>query len=246
MQTGVYEAEAAVEADHWWFAGRRKLFASLISSLGLPKEAAILDIGTSTGTNLRLTRDLGFQNVVGLDASDEAVRFCAEKGLGVVKKGDACQLPFPENHFDFILASDIIEHVERDELVLSEICRALKPGCHALITVPTFQSLWGLQDEVSLHLRRYRMRPLLKKVGEAGLTVRCSFYFNYLLFFPIWAARIAMRALGVRFQSEAEVNSRLINRIFTALFLFDVATAPYVRPPFGVSALVLARKQSSG
>ena len=86
MRTGVYEAEAAVEADHWWFAGRRKLFASLISNLGLPKDAAILDIGTSTGTNLRLTRDLGFQNVVGLDASDEAVRFCAEKGLGVVKR----------------------------------------------------------------------------------------------------------------------------------------------------------------
>jgi SAM-dependent methyltransferase len=245
MQTGVYEAEAAVEADHWWFAGRRKLFASLISSLGLPKEAAILDIGTSTGTNLRLTRDLGFQNVVGLDASDEAVRFCAEKGLGVVKKGDACQLPFPANHFDFILASDIIEHVERDDLALAEICRALKPGCHALITVPAFRSLWGLHDEVSGHRRRYRMRPLLKKVGEAGLMVKYDFYFNYLLFFPIWAARRAMRALGVQFQSEAEVNSQLMNRIFTPLFRLDVATAPYLRPPFGVSALVLARKRPS-
>jgi hypothetical protein len=80
MDRATYAAEAAVEADHWWFVGRRLLVAPLIAELGLPPSAAIPDIGASAGTNLRMLRDFGFKHVVGLDQSPEALRFCAEKG----------------------------------------------------------------------------------------------------------------------------------------------------------------------
>src|SRR6185437_15731694 len=88
MDIAAYEIEAEIEGTHWWFAGRRRLFAAEIERVGLDQNAAILDLGTSTGTNLRMLRSHGFSNVQGLDASDEAIRFCLQKGFDTVRKGD--------------------------------------------------------------------------------------------------------------------------------------------------------------
>jgi SAM-dependent methyltransferase len=204
-----------------------------------------LDVGTSTGTNLRLLKELGFDNFVGLDASEDAIAFCASKGLGQVRLGDATRMPFDDMEFSLVLATDIIEHVDDDLAALSEIHRVLRPGGSALITVPAFMSLWGFQDDVSRHKRRYRMSSLLERIRSSGFVSIEAFYFNYVLFSPIWTARQLMKWVKPPIRSENELNSPLINSILTPLFAMDVATAPWLRPPFGVSALVLAERPQS-
>jgi SAM-dependent methyltransferase len=246
MDLAAYAVEAEVEATHWWFVGRRRLFGREIAGLGLSKDAAVLDVGTSTGTNLRMLAELGYRRVVGLDLSDEAIRFCAEKGLGLVRPGDICDLPFEDASLDLVLATDIIEHVEDDGRALSEIARVLVPGGHALITVPAFESLWGLQDEVSHHLRRYRLPSLRGAVRAAGLHPGRCFYFNYLLFGPIWLARQILRVFQIKVSSESQVNTVLLNRLLARIFDFDVRTARWLAPPFGVSIFMLAEKPSKG
>ena len=75
MESAAYAAEAAIEADHWWFVGRRLLFSDVIKGFGLPRDAEILDVGTSTGTNLRLLtspRLLNSQRKCFLDPEDHA------------------------------------------------------------------------------------------------------------------------------------------------------------------------------
>lgn len=242
LQPSVYAADARFQEDHWWYLGRRRLFGELLRGLSLPPAARVLEVGTSAGTNLRMLRDLGFSDVTGLDFSDEAIRLCAENGLGIVQKGDITAMPFADDTFALVLATDIIEHVEDDARALSEIARVLAPGGTALITVPGFPSLWGLQDIVSNHKRRYRMRHLAGRISESGLIIERRFHFNYLLFVPIWAARQVMKVMRHGFRSESEVNTPNLNRILAALFRLDVATAPYLCPPFGVSILALARK----
>jgi SAM-dependent methyltransferase len=240
MDRVAHEAEAAVEATHWWFTGRRALFAQLIRKLGLPASARVLDVGTSTGTNLRMLRDLAFQDVTGLDQSAEAARFCAEKGLGHVQLGDVCALPFDDGSFDLVLATDVIEHVDDDAKALTELCRVLKPSGHLLLTVPTFESLWGLQDEVGQHKRRYVMQDLLARMRAGGFRPVQRFYFNFILFLPILAARKLMRVTRPPVENESELNPGWLNIILTQVFRLDVALAPVLQPPFGVSALVLA------
>lgn len=240
MEATVYEIEARVEETHWWFRGRRRLFAREIMNARISREGRVLDIGTSTGTNLRMLRDLGFHDVTGIDSSDDALRFCASKGMGPVEKGDVCDLPFPSRSFDLVLATDIIEHVDDDSRALREICRVLAPGGRALITVPAFHSLWGPQDELAQHKRRYRLRPLSERIAASGLRPLKGYYFNYLLFAPIWAARWSIQRLGIRLESEAQVNTPALNALLSAVFSFDVMTAPWLRPPFGVSILCLA------
>jgi SAM-dependent methyltransferase len=247
MDIAAYAAEAIVEKDHWWFVGRRQLFSRELARLTLDHHAATLDTGTSTGTNLRMLRDLGFCNVTGLDLNDEAIRFCTEKGLGHVQKGDLNALPFGDQTFELVLATDIIEHVDDDLGALRELNRALKPGGHLLITVPAFASLWGLQDKVSHHKRRYRMRRLKAKVETAGFIVERRYYFNFILFVPIFLARQIIRMAGLddHLKSENEVHSPCINRILLPIFALDTRLAPILRLPFGVSILMLAHKKIS-
>ncbi len=243
MNYATYEVEAQVEATHWWFVGRRKLFSQIIKAFDLPPNINVLDIGTSTGTNLRMLRELGYCNVRGLDLHDEAIRWCADKGLGQVDKGDICSIPSPDSVYDLVMATDIIEHVDDDITALSEIARVLKPNGYAIITVPAFQSLWGLQDEASHHKRRYRQNELLEKLGQADLYAKKSFYFNYLLFAPIWLARQIIRVFRIQLKSENELNSNVINSILTVIFSIDILTARKLKPPFGVSILAVVTKK---
>jgi SAM-dependent methyltransferase len=243
MDYSTYEVEAQVEATHWWFVGRRKLFSQIIKTFDLSPNASVLDIGTSTGTNLRMLRELGYCNVRGLDLHDEAIRWCADKGLGQVDKGDICHIPSSDNICDLVMATDIIEHVDDDITALHEIKRVLNPSGRAIVTVPAFQSLWGLQDIVSHHKRRYRKQELVNKLCQAGLVVDECFYFNYLLFLPIWLARQIIRLLCLKLSSENELNSFFVNKVLSLIFLLDIKTARKIKPPFGVSLLAVVRKK---
>ncbi|MBV8590973.1 MAG: class I SAM-dependent methyltransferase [Acetobacteraceae bacterium] len=207
MDVAAYAIEAAIEADHWWFVGRRWLFSSIINKCDLSRDADVLDVGTSTGANLQLLRDLGFTRITGLDQSALAIQFCAGRGFGQVRLGDVCALPFPDASFDLVLATDIIEHVDDDLRGLQELRRVLKPGGCLLLTVPTFSMLWGLQDEVSHHKRRYRLGQLLKRLEAANLSSQQYFYFNYVLFMPILVSRRLMRLFKIRVGTENEINT---------------------------------------
>lgn len=246
MEYATYAAEAAAEEIHWWFVGRRVLFRRLLERHAPDRAARVLDVGTSTGTNLRLLVEMGYRDVTGLDPSEDAIRFCAGKGLPPVRQGSITEMPFEADSFDVVLATDVVEHVDEDLLAVAEVARVLRPGGTVLFTVPAFQSLWGLQDEVSHHKRRYRRAGFRKLVDAAALETKTQFYFNYILFLPIWLARRLLPFLAPDAKSETELNPALLNAVLGPVMRFDVATAPALRPPAGVSYLLLARKPAAG
>jgi ubiquinone/menaquinone biosynthesis C-methylase UbiE len=240
VERRVYEIEAEVEARHWWFSGRRLLFAREIERAGKP--SSLLDIGVGSGSNLRMFRDrFEIPVVIGVDPNVDVIEICRANGL-VVEYGDVLALPFPNRSFDAVVATDVIEHVEDDATALGEVFRVLRPGGFVLLTVPAFTSLWGLQDVVARHYRRYRLGELKRLVLSAGFAIERAYYFNYLLFVPIFIARWAIRVLKISLDSENEVNSHQLNAMLSLLFRLDINTAGKLHPPFGVSALVVARK----
>jgi hypothetical protein len=68
------------------------------------------------------------------------------------------------------------------------------------------------------------------------------FYFNYILFPPILATRYLMRILNVKATTEGELDTEWLNRMLMPQFRLDVRTAAWLRPPIGVSALVVATR----
>ncbi|MEN8236173.1 MAG: class I SAM-dependent methyltransferase [Pseudomonadota bacterium] len=244
MDARTYEIESQLESYHWWFVTRRDMFTRYIQKLNLKQNASILDVGTSSGTNLRMLKAMGFTHFKGIDISPLAAQIAKDKGLGKVDIGNICKLPYPKSHFDLILATDIIEHVDDDLLALQELQRVLKSNGTILLTVPAFPSLWGLQDIVSHHKRRYRKAQLIAKFKAANLHPRTLYHFNYLLFIPIWLMRQIIK-IGQpnNLKSENEINAPWINAILKRIFKLDTWSAPLLRPPFGVSIFTLLSKE---
>lgn len=161
MDATNFAVEAQVEECHWWFAGRRALFGRELAGAGLNSKCRVLDVGTGTGGNLRMLRNLQVPDVTGLDSNDLAIAYCKSKGLGAVRRGDICALPFADRTFDFVLATDVIEHVDDDSAALGELARVLRPGGKVLIAVPAFESLMGAAG---------RCRPSQTALSAATLT----------------------------------------------------------------------------
>lgn len=199
----------------------------------------ILDVGCGTGGNLKMLAAFG--KAEGVDISQDAVDFCHERGLDSVKLGAAEQLPYEDNAFDIITALDVIEHLDDDVGGLREIKRVLKPDGRVLLFVPAFMFLWGVQDDVSNHRRRYTMSSLIKAVKEAGFAVEWSSYANFSFFVPVLAVRSVMRWLGLRTETEYGINISPLNGVFAELFAAERLVFKNAKLPFGVSAVCIAR-----
>ena len=56
-----------------------------------------------------------------------------------VVKGDAYSLASPDNEFDVVLMTDVIEHLTRPELAVSEAARVMAPNGRVLVTTPQWR-----------------------------------------------------------------------------------------------------------
>ncbi|MBN2139323.1 MAG: methyltransferase domain-containing protein [Sedimentisphaerales bacterium] len=78
-----------------------------------------------------------------------------------VEVGDLTNLRFPDETFDKVFASEVLEHIPDYNKAISEMARVLKPGGCAVITTPNRHSLYGFDRYVILRglLRRKPVHP---------------------------------------------------------------------------------------
>ena len=248
MQQHTYGIMYEVEGTHWWFVGRRRIIAAFVEEAcrkleqdslqnGRPR---ILDVGCGTGANLELLGNYG--EAEGVDVSPEALAFCRARGLTNVRQGEAEKLPYKDGSFDLVTALDVVEHLDDDVAGLREMRRILRPSGRALLFVPAFMFLWGVQDDVSHHRRRYRLPELRRVLKEAGYEVERATYANLSFFAPILMGRVVMRATGLRPASENNINVSALNGVLGRVLGAESALLRRMNFPFGVSALCLARR----
>jgi len=243
MQAHHYPLVYQVEETHWWYVGRRRIIQSLVEKICTTLNTSnprILDVGCGTGANLKMLATFGAAE--GVDISPQAVDFCRERGLDSVKLGAIEQLPYESGSFEVVTALDVIEHLDDDVAGLREIRRVLSRNGRLLLFVPAFMFLWGVQDDVSNHRRRYTLPNLRSAVEAAGFSIEWSSYANISFFLPVLAVRSVMRWLGLRAATEYGINVSLMNGPFSQLFAAERFILQRGRLPFGVSAVCIARK----
>ena len=236
-----YDIEAKVESFHWWFVVRRKLLRLFLSSIDLPYGCVAMDIGCGVGSNLRILGSAGL-NVIGLDRSFYALSLARKRIKFPLLNGDLNKLPIRPGSVGLIVAMDILEHLDNDVGGIRSFYQALKKEGVLILTVPAFRPLWGIQDEITGHKRRYSRQEIVEKLRREGFEIKKSFYFNFFLFFPIFFSRRLIHALGLKIDSENEVNSPLINFFLKSIFSLELYVLRYFSFPFGVSFFCIAKK----
>lgn len=242
MMQHVYSVFFEQEELHWWYVGRRKIIAGFVKDICAQvtdRRPRILDVGCGTGANLKTLAEFG--EAEGVDVSPDAIEFCRKRGLDNVKLGAAEELPYDDGTFDLVTALDVVEHLDDDVGGLREMRRVLRPGGRALIFVPTFMWLWGVQDEVSHHRRRYTLPELRRAMVEAGFEVERTTYANITFLPPVFLVRTFMRLTRMKVDTEARINIPAFNRIFAWIFGAESTFLRLMNFPIGVSGLCVAR-----
>jgi SAM-dependent methyltransferase len=164
----------------------------------------ILDIGCGSGRHTCAASRLEKVVVIGSDVSLKDVkearnRLAYEQSLGCQGGGywatlvsDITGLPFPEDYFDMVICSEVLEHIPDQKTAIKEITRVLKPGGDLVVSVPRYlpeRICWALSKSYHLatngHIRIYRKKELRALLENSGSTLWAS-HFAHGLHTPYW------------------------------------------------------------
>jgi len=247
MDISLYKDFYNLAMKHWWFVARRKIIFSMIDKY-LPdrEQLEMLDAGCGTGSNLKELEKYG--RAIGIDISEEAVKFCKLRGCkNVHKVNQEGSLFFEDNAFDLITSLDTIEHIDDDCAALAEYYRIIKKGGILLVTVPAYDFLWGPHDEVNEHKRRYIAKELRNKVKKAGFTVKKMTYFDTFLFPFFVLVRMGHRVSKMihgnyKIHSDLKMSSTVINYLLKIIFSLEDPLLKKLNFLYGASLLCVAEK----
>lgn len=75
------------------------------------------------------------------------------------------------NSFDYILACEVLEHIEDDVEALKQWRTWLKGGGYLIVSVPSHPQRWSASDEWAGHFRRYEQQNLRSVLEESGFSI---------------------------------------------------------------------------
>jgi ubiquinone/menaquinone biosynthesis C-methylase UbiE len=123
-----------------FYVAAENLTKKICTIVQIGENQAVLDVGCGFGGTISLlNKQYSNMNLTGLNIDGrQLIRAKNQVTAGSTNRinfveGDACKLPFPDNHFDKILAVECIFHFPDRKSFFQEVCRVLKPGgCMAL------------------------------------------------------------------------------------------------------------------
>ncbi len=155
----------------------------------------VLDCACGRGFYLNMFRYVSGCKLVGLELDTEIIRK-AQRNVGhlpdlLLTNANIYRLPYPDDTFDAVILSEILEHIDHDVDGLREVRRVLKPGGVIAITVPnanypfwwdpinrTLENVFGthiqngpLAGIWANHVRLYTREQLRESVLAAGLVI---------------------------------------------------------------------------
>ena len=210
----------ALESTHFWYRARKMQLS--IWFQGLKKSnLQVLDLGSATGGNTLHIASLG-HIVTSAEFSDIGIQIQRSKGIQVVQ-ADARKLPFEDESFDVVICLDVMEHIEEDFLVISEISRVLRSGGRFLISVPEDPKLWSSHDVSVNHVRRYTRNSLLNILEYTNLKVT-----------NLWSTLFLLRPVVVvarKFNNGSSLKriNPLLNMIFFLICILEFKIPKFSR-----------------
>jgi SAM-dependent methyltransferase len=106
----------------------------------------LLDVGCGNGLFTIYAKEIFSCSVTGVDGNTYALEQAKNNGfdeIHYIHDFDHDTFNLPNNHFDFVLCKDLMEHLISPEVVLGEIYRVTKPNGYVLLHVPNHFPIAG-------------------------------------------------------------------------------------------------------
>jgi len=161
--------------EHWrdrktvneWKDRRHEMVLRFLSSVDANRPR-ILDIGCGPG---RYTNQLvRFGDVTGIDLSEEAIGKARERFPHITFiAGNLYEYSFPTEHFDIVVAQEVIDHVEDSVTFVERAANVLKPGGYLIVSATNKFVVDRLDErefpsQPSAHIGRYFDPTTLKRL----------------------------------------------------------------------------------
>jgi len=245
FKTHYFKELAELEAGNFWFRARNKLILWALHKYS-PELKSFLEIGCGTGFVISaISKRFPKIGLSGSEYLEEGLVYARQRvPTAKFTQMDARHIPY-ESELDAVGAFDMLEHIEEDEIVLQQICKALKPGGIVFITVPQHRWLWSAVDEYACHVRRYGANELHQKVCRTGFEIIRSTSFVSTLLPAMYLSRLLQwnkTDMNMDDVAGLRVNP-ILNKIFEWFLGFELALIRVgVSLPVGGSRLLVARK----
>lgn len=147
----------------------------------LRARSSVLDIGCGSGTLSFYLANKDHQ-VTGIDISEKAIKSCKKTAVNLgIKNANFIVMDFPneipKEKYDFIIFTEVLEHLPDDKFALRKIHSLLNPKGILFLTTPSINAplhklgLTKKFDKEVGHLRRYQLDELVVTCEKTGFKV---------------------------------------------------------------------------
>ncbi len=240
MEQPAYIQMKEKESLHWWFVARRLILSSVIRKLSLPAGAKILEVGCGTGGNLKMLACFG--EVYAFEMNPFARKYSEDLNCAEIEFGRCPdQIPFQNLRFDLICIFDVLEHIDRDLETLAMVKKLLTNNGSIVISVPSYEWLYGPHDQFLHHKRRYSKSGLINLIYAAQLKAIKLSYFNSFLFPLALVVRVKDRVIGHSATTALNLPRFFLNEVFKSIFSFERFLLQHLNLPLGLSLLAVLK-----
>jgi putative flippase GtrA/SAM-dependent methyltransferase len=248
--TRLHEEETAGGSFFIDTASRQIAIQAIKNSLPRASGATpvILEVGVS-GSHLLKDMQRAFPNatILGADYTGNTLNDIADSFPGVpLVQMDLTQSPFPTGQLDIIVALNVLEHIDQDEVAMQHCFRMLKPGGAFVVEVPAGPKLFDSYDEELMHFRRYDRDELTSKLKRAGFEIEYASHIGFFIYPAFWLSKKRSQRRGkvdANHVKGAISSARRFDWLGRGVMALEHAISRITPLPIGIRCTAIARKK---